>query len=183
MKTLSHRILGEYLAKNYLPHIPKRYEKAFIFGCTQPDRNPTTYLKGSIRCHPLRGHHWISSKKYMQRIARRLENKNRFHLFDFYTLGKLIHYTADAFTASHNEQFPMNLTTHRSYEHALQDRFLSYIRQHRVSARMESGNVMDTIQHYHQSYRKATDLMTADCHYSVLVSSLVVCMLLAGSPI
>lgn len=183
MKTLSHRVLGKYLAENYLPNVPKRYEKAFLFGCTQPDKNPTTYLKGSIRSTPLRGHHWLSSQNYMQRIANRLQSKNKLRLYDFYTLGKLIHYTADAFTASHNEQFPMDITTHRAYEHALQDRFLTYIRQQSAPVSKTCGNVMDAIRHHHQTYSKATDLLSADCHYSVLVSCLVVSILLAGSSI
>lgn len=181
IKTLSHRILGKYLAETYLSAVPKRYTKAFLFGCTQPDRNPTTYLKGSFRCQPLRGHHWLSSQNYMQRIARRLQQKRKFKLFDFYTMGKLIHYTADAFTASHNEIFPMDLSTHRAYEIALEDRFLSYIHQHRSPAKRIAGNVMDAIRHYHTSYTNSKDLLAADCHYSVLVTSLVVCMLLSRS--
>lgn len=98
-------------------------------------------------------------------------------------MGKLIHYTADAFTASHNEQFPMDLETHRAYECALQDKFLSYIRHHRISANIITGNVMDAIRHYHRFYTDATDSLAADCHYTVLVSSLVVCMLMASSPV
>ena len=174
-------MLGKYLAEAYFPDIPKRYTKAFLFGCTQPDKNPTTYLKGSIRCHPLRGHHWLSSQKYMQRIANRLQNKSKLKLFDFYTLGKLIHYTADAFTASHNEYFPLNLDAHRAYESALQDRFLSYIRKVKISPRPIYGSIMDVIDHYHQAYCDASDRMNADCHYSVLACSAVVGMLLTGN--
>lgn len=98
-------------------------------------------------------------------------------------MGKLIHYTADAFTASHNEQFPMDLSTHRAYERQLQDQFLSYIQQDRSMSCSKQGNVMDAINRYHRSYTNAKDLLSADCHYSVLVSSLVVSMLLKGCPI
>lgn len=176
-------MLGKYLAENYLSSIPKRYIKAFLIGCTQPDKNPVTYLKGSFRCHPLRGHHWMSSQNYMQRIAKRLQKKNNLKFLDYYTMGKLIHYTADAFTASHNEEFPMDLEAHRAYESHLQRRFLSYIRCHPISSDIVDGNVMDLIRHYHRSYTKATDLLSADCHYSIFVSSLVVCMILAGASV
>lgn len=180
IKTLSHRMLGKYLTDVYFSHIPKRYTKAFLLGCIQPDRNPATYLKGSFRIQPLRGHHWKSSRNYMQRIANRLQCKNKLRLIDFYTMGKLIHYTVDAFTASHNEHFPMDLSTHRAYECQLQDRFLSYIRQNRSIFFDTQGNVMDAIRQYHRTYTNSKDLFAADCHYSVLVSSLVVSMLLKG---
>ena len=176
-------MLGKYLAENYLSSIPKRYIKAFLIGCTQPDKNPATYLKGSIRCHPLRGHHWLSSQKYMEKIADRLQQKNKLKFLDYYTMGKLIHYTVDAFTASHNEEFPMDLEAHRAYESHLQRRFLSYIRCHPISSDIVDGNIMDLIRHYHRSYTKATDLLSADCHYSIFVSSLVVCMILTGASV
>ena len=123
IKTLSHRMLGNYLAETYFQKLPKRYTKAFLLGCIQPDRNPATYLKGSFRCRPLQGHHWNSSRKYMHRIAKRLENKHKLRIFDYYTMGKLIHYTVDAFTASHNDRFSMDLSAHRAYETKLQGKF------------------------------------------------------------
>lgn len=179
IKTHSHRILGKYLTDTYLPHAPKRYKTAFLFGCTEPDKNPITYLKGSIRCRPLQGHNWLSAQKYMQRIALRLQNRRRLTLLDYYTMGKLIHYTQDAFTASHNESFPAGLRAHRSYEFALQEQFVAYIGQQREHFHDLSGNVMDAIRRHHRSYRKSSDQLSADCRYSVLVTSLVICMLLA----
>ena len=96
--------------------VPKRYVQAFLIGCIEPDRNPVTYLKGSIRHQWLRGHNYRNARRFMRRISVRLENKDSWNLYDYYTLGKLIHYTTDAFTYAHNDTFPTALTEHREYE-------------------------------------------------------------------
>ena len=98
MRGKSHRCLGQYLVEKYMPHAPKRYIRAFLIGCIEPDRNPVTYLKGSIRCQWLRGHNYENARRYMRRLSERLERKERLFLIDYYALGKLIHYTVDAFT-------------------------------------------------------------------------------------
>lgn len=56
MRGKSHRCLGQYLVEHYMENIPGRYVKAFLVGCIEPDRNPVTYLKGSLRFQWLRGH-------------------------------------------------------------------------------------------------------------------------------
>ena len=49
MRGKSHKTLGKYLADKYMTAVPKRYIQAFLLGCIEPDRNPATYLKGSVR--------------------------------------------------------------------------------------------------------------------------------------
>ena len=49
MRRKSHKLLGEYLAREYMTDIPKSYVCAFLIGCVEPDRNPATYLKGSLK--------------------------------------------------------------------------------------------------------------------------------------
>ena len=106
MRGKSHRCLGKYLVQHYMSDTPERYVKAFLLGCIEPDRNPATYLKGSIRCQWLRGHNYRNARRFMRAISARLEKKEKLGLFDYYTLGKLIHYTTDAFTYAHNDTFP-----------------------------------------------------------------------------
>ena len=106
MRGKSHRCLGKYLVQHYMSDTPERYVKAFLLGCIEPDRNPATYLKGSIRCQWLRGHNYRNARRFMRAISARLERKETLKLFDYYTLGKLIHYTTDAFTYAHNDTFP-----------------------------------------------------------------------------
>ena len=50
MRGKSHLRLAQYLVEHYLPDAPKSCQIAFRIGCIEPDRNPATYLKGSIRC-------------------------------------------------------------------------------------------------------------------------------------
>ena len=75
MRGKSHRCLGKYLVQHYMSDTPERYVKAFLLGCIEPDRNPATYLKGSIRCQWLRGHNYRNARRFMRAISARLEKK------------------------------------------------------------------------------------------------------------
>ena len=58
MKRESHKILGHYLMQQLQVAPAYRHRKAFLFGCTEPDSNPFTYLKGSRTIQWLRGHNY-----------------------------------------------------------------------------------------------------------------------------
>lgn len=179
IKRTSHKSLGHYLSQHYLKIVPKRHTFAFILGCTQPDMNPTTYLKGSVRCKWLRGHNYGNASRYMARLSRRLERRKKLRLLDYYALGKLIHYTVDAFTSPHNDHFPSQLQAHREYEEHLQIYFLSYLEHSKIHQSSATGSVMDVIRKHHAEYiEKPADIRT-DSRYCVLVTSLIVCMLIA----
>lgn len=161
MNANSHRQIGLYLKKQYMLHIPQRYIHAFLLGCIEPDKNPTTYLKGSVRSQWLRGHNWGNSQKYIKRISRRLEQKQLFKLLDFYNLGKLIHYTADAFTYAHNRHFLNNLRAHREYESKL-DGYLGHYLSELSDAPVTSDDVITAlIRKYRLEYiRTASGICT-----------------------
>ena len=167
MRGRSHSCLGQYLIHHHMPHTGIFRQKAFLFGCIQPDRNPLTYLKGSLRYRWLRGHNYDNAKWFLHRIARRLEGRKALSLWDYYTLGKLIHYTADAFTYAHNEGFPHSLSGHRKYEKELQEHFLHYLRQHPVPEIISTGSIMETIRQYHQAYRTQPPGISTDCIFSL----------------
>lgn len=152
MRGKSHQFLGKYLTRSFPENTPNRHIRAFLLGCIEPDRNPITYLKGSIRCQWLRGHNYENARRYMTRIASRLERKNHWNLFDWYTLGKLIHYTADAFTYAHNNTCPCDLAVHRSYEIMLQNHFLEYLKGEPQVAAAAAKTIMETITDQHQVY-------------------------------
>lgn len=177
MRGKSHRQIGAYLAGVYFPHIPPVYRRAFLLGCIEPDRNFATYFKGSIRAQWLRGHNYENAKKYMSRIARHLENKPRWNCLDYYTAGKLIHYTVDAFTYAHNASFPTDLREHKVYEAALQDYFLEFLKSHNTSPRKPYHSVMDTIQKNHCEYLRTTPNILRDAAYAFSVSCCVAQML------
>ncbi len=179
MRGKSHISLGQYLADRYMTAMPKRHIQAFLLGCIEPDRNPVTYLKGSIRRQWLRGHNWGNSERYMTRLSLRLESRRRLNLLDCYSLGKLIHYTTDAFTSAHNEHFGIDLHKHRTYEEALQNHFLKYLSgcpEIRADARKP---VMDTIRSYHREYLCRPVSIQTDTRFTIIVCSMVMTRIFA----
>lgn len=175
MRGQSHICLGKYLANRYLSDLPKSCRAAFLTGCLEPDRNPLTYLKGSFRAQWLRGHNYRNARRFMRRISRRLEGKVRLSLFDYYTLGKLIHYTADAFTCAHNDFFPTALSDHRAYEMELQEHFLSYLSQDPTVDLPMARSIMEAIGHFHREYEK----MGADIHIDSQFTLAACCCVMA----
>lgn len=173
MRGKSHHQLGRYLAEAYMSTLPKRYIRAFLIGCIQPDRNPITYLKGSLRQQWLRGHNWGNAQNYMLRLSHRLERRRKLSLADYYSLGKLIHYTTDAFTSAHNAHFSENLQDHRQYEQALQSHFIHYLSQ-RPKIRTDAEKpVMDTIRRYHLDYIHRPVSIHTDTRFAIIVCSMV----------
>lgn len=180
MKGKSHQLLGQYLVDRYMEDAPSRHIRAFLFGCIEPDRNPATYLKGSLHRQWLRGHNWGNSQTYMRRVAARLENRKKMRLLDYYSLGKLIHYTTDAFTYAHNPEFPSDLKEHNEYERNLQDYFLENIEKLPALQSIVSPSVMDTIHSYHKEYRHLPRGIHSDARYAVAVCCSVLAQILAN---
>lgn len=177
MKAQSHRILGRYLVEQYMSDLPRRYIRAFLIGCVEPDRNPATYFKGSIRCQWMRGHNWGNAQRYMNRVSTRLEHKDQLRLLDYYRLGKLIHYATDAFTYAHNEAFHKNLRQHCSYENHLQDFFCRYLAEPHGMKLVQYDSVMDAIQAYHYDYVRHPNGVYTDSRYTVAVCCAVLALL------
>lgn len=181
MKSKSHIALGRYLVAHYFNNTSPLHARAFLIGCVQPDKNPTTYLKGSLRQQWLRGHNWDNSKKYMQRIASRLAERRKLNILDYYTLGKLIHYTSDAFTYPHNREFQDALQSHIGYEAELQQYFLSYLNTVPAGLLKESDAIMETIRTYHKRYMRTVQSIYTDAFYTVAVCSSIATALLPQS--
>ena len=179
MRGKSHQQLGRYLAEKYMSTLPRRYVRAFLIGCIEPDRNPATYLKGSLRQQWLRGHNWGNAQNYMQRVSRRLENRRKMRLLDYYTMGKLIHYTTDAFTSAHHAYFSENRLEHRQYEAALQNHFIQYLAQAPAIWTDARKPVMDTIRSYHREYIRRPVNIHTDTRFAVIVCSMVLTRLFA----
>lgn len=177
MRGKSHQQLGRYLAETYMSNLPKRYIRAFLIGCIEPDRNPITYLKGSVYQQWLRGHNWANAQNYMQRVSHRLESRRKLKLPDYYALGKLIHYTTDAFTSAHNAHFSENLQDHRKYEEMLQNHFIRYLAHHPNIWTDAEKPVMDTIRRYHLDYIHRPVNIHTDTRFAIIVCSMVMARL------
>lgn len=173
----SHLRLGEYLVEHYMDHVSGHCIHAFLIGCVQPDRNPVTYFKGSVRHQWLRGHNYLNAKGYMKRICHRLEHKKTLTIFDYYTLGKLIHYIADAFTQAHNSHFSEGLVQHRQYELELQHYFLHYLKQEPNVRIHCAANMMEIIHHCHQEYSRQEPHIDNDAIYALSASCSVLSVL------
>ena len=115
----------------------------------------------------------------MGRIARRLEQKKRWNLLDYYTAGKLIHYTVDAFTYAHNSSFPVSLQEHKKYEDALQVYFLRFLQGRGTPEKLPARSVMDTISKHHEDYLARTPDIDRDSRYAFSVCCCVARMLAA----
>ena len=177
MRGKSHRCLGQYLTEHYLSDIPKLYVKAFQIGCIEPDRNPITYLKGSLRFQWLRGHNYRNARRFMRKISFRLEHKQKLNIYDYYTLGKLIHYTTDAFTFAHNIEFPTDLSDHKQYEDSLQEHFLEYMAQDPEVDPKIARSIMGTICSYHREYEQLESNIHNDSRFALTACCCVLAVL------
>lgn len=65
MQKRSHKLLAATLLENTQGFQARRFELAFLFGSFQPDCNPLTYLKGSLRAYKFRGHNYSNSQHYI----------------------------------------------------------------------------------------------------------------------
>ena len=91
MKKRSHKLLASTLLEYKHGFCARRYEWAFLFGSFQPDCNPLTYLKGSLRAYKFRGHNFSNSQAYINAHILRLQRRARWNIWQYYTLGKLTH--------------------------------------------------------------------------------------------
>lgn len=183
MKSNSHRTLGHYLANMYMQDYSSFCRRAFSIGCVQPDKNPTTYLKGSLRWQWLRGHNWDNAKSYIRRSGDRLQECKTLNAWECYRLGKLIHYTADAFTYAHNKHYSDDLSAHRDYEKVLHERLEKYLSQLKDDFRITMDttySVSDFINTNHARYMHHNPCHDNDMHYCVKMCSQVLQLLLQG---
>lgn len=165
MKQESHHLLGHHLI-DHLENRPKsRYTRAFLIGCVEPDRNPFSYLKGSIRSRWFYGHNYQNADRWIERHISYLRVKKHWNMWDYYSLGKLIHYTSDAFTYVHNNCFTESVSAHRAYENRLQEQFLKYLREDdptEVPFRMDLNNFFRVS---HERYLEHVADVHRDCEY------------------
>ncbi len=177
MRRKSHQCLGRYLARHYMTDVPQVCIWAFQIGCIEPDRNPVTYLKGSLRCQWLRGHNYRNARRFMRKISQRLEQKQRLNLYDYYTLGKLIHYTTDAFTYAHNDTFPTDLVEHKIYEDSLQEHFLAFMAEDPQADTFVARSIMEAICSYHRAYERLESNIHTDSQFALTACCCVLAML------
>ncbi len=173
MQKRSHKLLASTLLARQQGFSAKRYEWAFLFGSFQPDCNPLTYLNGSLRAIPFRGHHFSNSQFYIRRRIRALQARERWTIWQYYTLGKLTHYLADAFTYPHNEDYPESLLDHRRYENDLRVYLAEYLSRRRAHRAGRPGDLVEALEELHRQYMETTAGLPRDARYVLRAAELL----------
>ncbi|MCI6054170.1 zinc dependent phospholipase C family protein [Dysosmobacter sp.] len=181
MQKRSHKLLASSLLESVDGFRARRFELAFLFGSFQPDCNPLTYLKGSIRAYKFRGHNYSNSRRYIERRIRRLQARRRWTMWQYYTLGKLTHYLADAFTYPHNEHYPDPLLCHHQYETDLRAYLQEYLAERTVRRKQFRANVAESIAQLHDYYRQSAADQRMDVQFILEATSLLMAGCLPGA--
>lgn len=173
MQKRSHTLLASALLRSCGGFSAKHHEWVFLLGSVQPDCNPFTYLKGSLRGHFLRGHNFSNSSSYIFRRIHLLQAQSRWDAKHYYILGKLTHYLADAFTYPHNPQFPHSLLSHHRYERQLRSALQQLLSQSSFHNQNSPSNPSDALARLHQTYSQHPSTPLRDAAYIMQAVSLL----------
>ena len=178
MQKRSHTLLARTLMERTAGFDKKRFALAFLFGSFQPDCNPLSYLKGSRRGTPLMGHNFSNSRRYVCRRIRRLQKLDRWNIWQYYTLGKLTHYLADAFTFPHNETYTESLQAHRRYEAQLRCLLADRLKHCPSLPLPGTQDLTTALVALHRQYLSASSYLQRDIDYILSATTLLVVSLL-----
>lgn len=142
------------------------HKNAFTFGCVQPDYNKLSYLKGFSARRNLKGHTYNSSSSYISETAEKLQNKGNWTLWDYYRLGKVMHYLSDSFTYPHNEDFCGTFAEHREHEAQLHLLYADCLEQYDVeSSKDYPENIGEYVAVYHRQYMFSAGDVNTDAEF------------------
>lgn len=186
MKTIDHYLLGEKILKEISLHMTKFEKEVFLLGCEEPDINPFTYLKGSIKYEKFHGHNYNNSKKLIKNYIKKLESgHNKWKILKYYRLGKLIHYIADAFTFTHNDLFQGSLREHVAYERYLHCLIIKELEKGEIKRMLffnrTGEDIYEKLSKIHNQYLQKRKKMYDDMMYIYNVCLYIVMELTEGS--
>ncbi len=175
MISKDHEAVGEYLLSKMSLEMSENEKRAFLFGNIEPDLNPFTYLRGSIRNQTFRGHNYENSHAYIRLLIYQVEHRRVNGIMHYYLLGKLMHYIADAFTHPHNRAFKGTLREHCQYERVLHTHMQeALIKERNVEPSYNYKNsLMRQIEQMHADYEKEQAGYQIDCDYIIDAVTLV----------
>lgn len=174
MKYACHKILAKRLCKDQLSVCSRFQKVAFSLGCVEPDFNPGTFLRGSLTTKWLGGHNFVTARTVISKLAGNLDQSVPSSVFDFYKLGKLIHYLVDSFTYPHNGWFTGTIREHMAYEKVLKKQFQNLMEHITPPAYTDfCGSFSKWIQEYHESYSNGDASMERDVSFSLTTSSYI----------
>ncbi len=173
MQKRSHTLLASALLRGQHGFHARRFELAFLFGSFQPDCNPLSYLKGSLRAYKFRGHNYTNSQRYINAHIERLQRRSKWTVWQYYTLGKLTHYLADAFTYPHNESFPDSLMDHHRYESELRMYLAAYLAGRALRREQVCRDLTAAIGDLHRQYMAASAGLQRDARFILQATELL----------
>lgn len=98
MRSEDHLALGLYLLSRENSPQLRRHCIAFLIGCIEPDYNQFSYLRGIVHHRKFRGHNAEDSFAFLTRCRKHFALHEASSAWDFFKLGTMLHYAADAFT-------------------------------------------------------------------------------------
>lgn len=168
VRAKDHLTLGRFLLNQYDHAGLQKYRFAFLLGCIEPDYNVATYTRGIWNHKKFRGHNAENSFTHIVKCMTDLQNDGLSSAWDYFTLGTMLHYVADAFTWPHNEFWKGNLLQHVIYERKLHEVFFHALRADIKNMPAPVGYSL--IQYFgdvHDTYSAASHKLETDCRYIV----------------
>lgn len=184
MQSKDHLLLGKYILAQQNVTLSPIQKFLFLFGCIEPDLNPLTYTRGSLKHKFLHGHHAENAKRHLGRIIEKLGKTGIDTPKQWFVFGTALHYLADSFTFAHNNDFPGGLKEHRCYESLLHPVFVQALQQSLFHENSASSIKIDTMGEIHAQYQRDAHSFLTDCRY-ILRATANLCNILdiAGNPL
>lgn len=174
MQKRSHKLLASALLSSRRGFDARRYEWAFLFGSFQPDCNPFSYLRGFRQGKTFGGHNYSNSRCYIDAQIEKLQQRSsRWTMWQYYTLGKLTHYLADAFTYPHNDHFPNSVLDHHRYETDLRLYLADYLSREKLRREKMRRDLTTAISELHRQYMATASGPRRDANYILRATALL----------
>ncbi|MDD3230831.1 MAG: zinc dependent phospholipase C family protein [Oscillospiraceae bacterium] len=185
MQTKDHLALGKLLLNLSDCNGLHKHRRAFLLGCVEPDYNMVTYTRGMRKHKKFRGHNAENSLAHIEKCLSEFQTGGLQSAWDYFTLGTMLHYAADAFTWPHNEFWYKSLVQHAIYEGTLHKQFLCALNA--GTAKPEyvcASSLKSFFEGNHARYRDSHHDMKTDCNYiiSVCMTMLSSCLSYAEAP-
>ena len=168
MQTRDHLALGHFLLNRAESAELQKHRRAFLLGCIEPDLNLTTYLRGLRTCRNLRGHNAENSARHVENRMAALRSRGLRTPWDYFALGTMLHYVADAFTLPHNAFGDRDLVRHAVYETELHPVFSGALLRERDPAERTEPRLLPALfAARRRDYGAAPRRMETDCRYII----------------
>ena len=94
-------------------------------------------------------------------------------MWQYYTLGKLTHYLADAYTYPHNENYPDTMLDHHFYETNLRQFMRGYLAHRCIQRQQTRRDLIAALEDLHEQYMATRASMLRDANYILKATGLL----------